>query len=67
VKPADPQRRPSGAGLYPDARTAPIHPEDIVDPSRASPSPSKLRNGQAIALTAGKPLSFRERSPLIAR
>ena len=50
---------------YPDARTAPIHPEDIVDVAELALAEHKL-DGQAIALTGPEPLSFREQVAVLA-
>ncbi|HEY4007350.1 MAG TPA: NAD(P)H-binding protein [Pseudonocardia sp.] len=62
--------RPIRAGepvelAYPDARTAPIHAEDIVDVAELALTGDKL-DGQAIALVGPESLSFREQLAVLA-
>ncbi|HEX4250306.1 MAG TPA: NAD(P)H-binding protein [Pseudonocardia sp.] len=50
---------------YPDARTAPIHPEDIVDVAELALTEHTL-DGRAISLTGPEPLTFRDQVAVLA-
>lgn len=49
---------------YPDARTGPIHPEDIVDVAALALSTDDL-TGEAITLSGPEPLSFRDQLAIL--
>ncbi|WP_028923373.1 SDR family oxidoreductase [Pseudonocardia acaciae] len=50
---------------YPDARTSPIHPDDIVDVATLALTTDTLL-GQAITLSGPEPLSFRDQLAILS-